>query len=126
MLADRQTFDPQRQVVTANGDVLVQFGTDQLAAERLWVNLNNRYLRAEGDVFFNRNEQILEGDVATYNLLQGSGTLTNGRGTLQVRTVGDDFSTTFPNDLAASTDPIDYRLQEQGTISEVTSPGGYR
>lgn len=61
MLADRQTFDPQRQVVTANGDVLVQFGTDQLAAERLWVNLNNRYLRAEGDVFFNRNEQILEG-----------------------------------------------------------------
>lgn len=124
VLADRQTFDPQRQVVTANGDVLVQFGTDQLAAERLWVNLNNRYLRAEGDVFFNRNEQILEGDVATYNLLQGSGTLTNGRGTLQVRTVGDDFSTTFPNDLAASTDPIDYRLQEQGTISEVTSPGG--
>lgn len=124
VLADRQTFDPQRQVVTANGDVLVQFGTDQLASERLWVNLNNRYLRAEGDVFFNRNEQILEGDVATYNLLQGSGTLTNGRGALQVRTVGEDFSATFPNDLAATTDPIDYRLQEQGTISEVTSPGG--
>lgn len=124
ILADRQTFEPQRQIVTASGDVLVQFGTDQIAAERMWINLNNRYLRAEGDVFFNRNEQILEGDVATYNLLQGAGTLTNGRGTIQARTIGDDFATTFPSDLAASTDPIDYRLQEQGTISAVTSPGG--
>ena len=124
LLADTQTFSPERQVVTASGNVLLQFGDTQLAAERLWVNLNNRYLRAEGEVFFNRNQQILEGDTATYNLLQGSGRITNGRGVLRVSTLAEDFSVTaFPSDL--TTQPLDYRLQDQGSISQVTSPGGY-
>lgn len=122
LLADTQTFSPERQWVTASGDVLLQFGDTQLAADRLWVNLNHRYLRAEGNVFFNRNQQILEGDTATYNLLQGSGRMTNGRGSLRLSTLAEDFAPTFPNDVASST--IDYRLQEQGSISQVTSPGG--
>lgn len=124
LLADAQTYELERQVITASGDVLVQFDNAQLAADRLWVNLNNRHLRAEGNVFFNRNQQVLEGDTATYNLLQGSGRLTNGRGALQVATVADDFSVdSFPT--ASTLPPIDYRLQGQGTISQVTSPGGY-
>jgi hypothetical protein len=122
--ADQQVYEPERQIVTATGNVLVQFGDGQLAAERLWVNLNQRHMRAEGDVFFNRNQQIIEGDSATYNLLQGAGTLTDGRGVLQVSTLAEDFSPTFPNDLAARDATIDYRLQEQGSISQVTSPGG--
>jgi hypothetical protein len=122
--ADRQVFEPERQIVNASGDVLVQFGNAQLAADQLWVNLNQRYLRAEGNVFFNRNQQIIEGDTATYNLLQGAGTLTNGRGSLQVSTLGEDFSATFPNDQLTSPASIDYRLQEQGSISDVTSRGG--
>ncbi len=122
--ADQQIYEPERQIVTATGNVLVQFGDGQLAAERLWLNLNHRHMRAEGDVFFNRNQQIIEGDSATYNLLQGAGTLTDGRGTLQVSTLTEDFSPTFPNDLASSDIAIDYRLQEQGSISQVTSPGG--
>ncbi|NJL47195.1 MAG: DUF3769 domain-containing protein [Leptolyngbyaceae cyanobacterium SM2_5_2] len=122
--ADQQVYEPERQIVTATGNVMVQFGDGQLAAERLWVNLNHRHMRAEGDVFFNRNQQIIEADSATYNLLQGAGTLTDGRGTLQVSTLAEDFSPTFPNDLAASANEIDYRLQEQGSISQVTSPGG--
>ncbi|MFH7243999.1 MAG: DUF3769 domain-containing protein [Spirulina sp.] len=124
LLADAQTYEPARQVVTASGDVLVQFGDAQLAADRLWVNLNNRHLRAEGNVFFNRNQQVLEGDAATYNLLQGSGRLTNGRGSLRIATIADDFSVdNFPTDAALL--PVDYRLQGQGSISQVTSPGGY-
>ena len=50
--ADQQSYNPTQQTVTAAGDVLVQFGDAQLAAERLWINLDNRFLRAEGDVFF--------------------------------------------------------------------------
>lgn len=123
LLADTQTFSPNRQWVTASGDVLLQFGDTQVAADRLWVNLNNRYLRAEGDVFLNRNQQILQGDTATYNLLQGSGRLTNGRGSLQLSTLTEDFAPTFSNDASPST--LDYRLQEQGSISQVTSPGGF-
>ena len=125
ILADRQAMDVQRQVVTATGDVLVQFGRDQIAAEQIWVNLNNRYLRAEGEVFLNRNQQVVEGDTATYNLLQGTGNLTQARGSLQISTLAEDFSTTFPNDSATDAiDPFNYRLLGQGSISQVTSPGG--
>lgn len=120
--ADRQTFEPIRQIVTASGNVLVQFGTGQLAADRLWANLANRYLRAEGDVFFNRNNQIIEGETATYNLLQGAGTITESRGELELSTFEDDFSTLPPS--PADGLPLDYRLQGQPSISQVTSPGG--
>lgn len=121
--ADRQTFEPLRQIVTATGDVLVQFGTGQLAADRLWLNLTNRYIQADGNVFFSRNNQILEGDSATYNLLQGSGTMENGRGELQVTTLEDDFSNPFLNSGQSAGRPLDYRLQNQGSISQVTSTG---
>ncbi|MGB3199430.1 MAG: DUF3769 domain-containing protein [Nodosilinea sp.] len=120
--ADRQIFEPIRQIVTANGNVLVQFGTGQLAADRLWANLANRYLRAEGNVFFNRNNQIIEGETATYNLLQGAGTITESRGELEVSTLGDDFSTLPPRPVDGL--PLDYRLQSQPSISQATSPGG--
>ncbi len=122
--ADRQEFEPLRQIVTATGDVLVQFGTGQIAADRLWANLVNRHLRAEGNVFFNRNNQIIEGATATYNLLQGAGSITESRGELQLSTLEDDFSTAA-NDLGQGAGiPLDYRLQNQRSISQVTSPGG--
>ncbi|PSN13414.1 DUF3769 domain-containing protein [filamentous cyanobacterium CCT1] len=120
--ADQQVFEPIRQIVTASGDVLVQFGTGQLAADRLWANLANRYLRAEGNVFFNRNNQIIEGETATYSLLQGAGSITESRGELEISTLEDDFSTLPPRPIAGL--PLDYRLQTQPTISQATSPGG--
>jgi hypothetical protein len=122
--ADQQSYDPLQQMVTASGNVLVQFGDAQLAAERIWVNLENRYLRAEGDVFFNRNDQIIEGETATYNLLQGSGEIREARGELALATFGEDLATIPFADEPLSGMPIDYRLQQAGTISSVTSPGG--
>ncbi|WP_017299583.1 DUF3769 domain-containing protein [Nodosilinea nodulosa] len=121
--ADQQVFEPIRQIVTASGDVLVQFGTGQLAADRLWANLANRHLRAEGNVFFNRNNQIIEGETATYNLLQGSGTITESRGELELSTLANDFSTLPPSRPIAGV-PLDYRLQNQPSISQATSAGG--
>jgi hypothetical protein len=122
--ADRQIYDPLRLMVTASGDVLVQFGDGQLAADRLWVNLENRYLRAEGDVLFNRNEQIIAGDTATYNLLQGSGEINGAQGELLLSTLGEDIATLPFADGALESVPIDYRLQQEGSISSATSPGG--
>lgn len=119
--ANQQVFEPIRQIVTASGDVLVQFGTGQLAADRLWANLANRYLRAEGNVFFNRNNQIIEGATVTYNLLQGAGTITESRGELELSTLADDFST-LPAEGTGI--PLDYRLRNQPSISQATSPGG--
>jgi len=122
--ADRQSYSPQQQVVTATGDVLIQFGDAQLTAERMWINLGNRYLRAEEDVFFNRDEQIIEGETATYNLLQGSGEINRARGELDLATVGEDLATIPLANETLSSAPIDYRLQQAGSISSATSPGG--
>jgi len=122
--ADRQVYDPEQQTVIATGNVLVQFGNAQVLAERLWINLIDRYARAEGNVFFSRNDQVIEGDVVTYNLLQGAGTIHNARGELQLATLAEDFSTTFPNDLVSGTVPVDPQRPTPGSISGVTSPGG--
>ncbi|MBE9140628.1 DUF3769 domain-containing protein [Nodosilinea sp. LEGE 07088] len=121
--ADRQEFEPLRQIVTATGDVLIQFGTGQIAADRMWVNLANRRLRAEGNVFFNRNNQTIEGTAATYNLLQGAGAVANGRGELELSTIEDDFSDPFAGSGRGDGRPLDYRLQNQASISQATSTG---
>ncbi|TVP67847.1 MAG: DUF3769 domain-containing protein [Leptolyngbya sp. LCM1.Bin17] len=122
--ADRQVYDPDQQIVIATGNVLVQFGNAQVLAERLWINLIDRYARAEGNVFFSRNDQVIEGDVVTYNLLQGAGTIHNARGELRLSTLAEDFATTFPNDLVSGTVPVDPQRPTPGSISGVTSPGG--
>ena len=122
--ADQQLYDPAQQAVSASGDVLVQFGDTQLAAERLWVNLENRYLRAEGDVFFNRNEQTIEGELMTYNLLQGSGEISDARGELALSSLGEDLASIPFADRLSPGGQIDYRLEQAGTISSATSPGG--
>ncbi|MEO1068953.1 MAG: DUF3769 domain-containing protein [Cyanobacteria bacterium J06638_6] len=121
--ADRQEFEPLRQIVTATGDVFIQFGTGQIAADRLWVNLANRHLRAEGNVFFNRNNQTVEGTAATYNLLQGAGSVANGRGELELSTIEDDFSDPFATPGPNDGRPLDYRLRNQTSISQATSTG---
>lgn len=120
--ADRQIYDPEQQTVIATGNVLVQLGDAQILAERLWINLVDRYVRAEGNVFFSRNQQILEGDAVTYNLLQGAGTLHNARGELVLSTLAEDFASAFPGDgTVGVTDP---QRPIPGSISGVTSPGG--
>jgi hypothetical protein len=124
--ADRQTYSPSTQVVSAFGNVQVQFGDAQLLSNRLWVNLQNRFLRAEDDVLFSRNNQLIGGSVATYNLLQGAGSILDARGELALNDIERDFSADFQ--IIGSTDqvvaPANRPIQDQLTVSSVTSPGG--
>ncbi|MEM0982230.1 MAG: hypothetical protein AAGH78_18430, partial [Cyanobacteria bacterium P01_H01_bin.58] len=52
LTADYQEYAPLRQMVTARGNVVLQLGNGLLKADRLWVNLFNRYVLAEGNVVF--------------------------------------------------------------------------
>jgi len=110
LTADYQTFEPQNQVLTARGDVVLRLGTGVLRADRLWANLANRFVIVEGGVIFTRGEQTIEADRGEYNLIQGSGTLFDARGTVFLPRLGTDFDllggdeTTNPGVLA--TDPI--------------------
>lgn len=123
--ADFQTFDPQQQIIRAEGAVRVQFAEAQLEANHLWVNLLNRFARAEGDVLYTRRDQVLAGDEVTYNISQGSGSLTGASGTLVLNQLEEDFAVPLPNDVAALGRPsLQDRARGEASISQVTSPGG--
>ncbi|MFN9176121.1 MAG: hypothetical protein ACK58N_16870, partial [Synechocystis sp.] len=50
LIADRQEFDSNQQVVTATGNVTMRFANGILLADRLRVNLPDRFAVAEGNV----------------------------------------------------------------------------
>ncbi len=125
LTADYQEFDPVRQVVTARGNVLLRVGNGLLSADRLWVNLTNRFVLAEGNVALLRGDQLIQGERAEYNLLQGEGVIFGAYGELFTPTTGEDFANILPADTSArANQPISDRLRDQGPIRGITSPGG--
>ncbi|NJN23033.1 MAG: DUF3769 domain-containing protein, partial [Leptolyngbya sp. RL_3_1] len=125
LTADYQEFDPERQVVTARGNVLLRVGNGLLNADRLWVNLTNRFVLAEGNVVLRRGDQLLQGERVEYNLLQGEGVIFGAYGELFTPTTGEDFANVLPRDTSArANQPITERLRDRGPIRGITSPGG--
>ncbi|MEM6836589.1 MAG: DUF3769 domain-containing protein [Cyanobacteria bacterium P01_C01_bin.120] len=118
LTADYQEFEPQSQVLTARGDVVLQLGNGLLRANRLWANLANRFLIVEGDVIFTRGEQTVEADRGEYNLIQGSGSLFDARGTLFIPQTGTDFGNLSGPEAAGPS------AFETDPISQVRSTGG--
>ncbi|MEM6521585.1 MAG: DUF3769 domain-containing protein, partial [Cyanobacteria bacterium P01_C01_bin.70] len=120
LTADHQEFEPQSQVLTARGDVVLRLSNGVLRANRLWANLANRFVIVEGEVIFTRGEQTVEADRGEYNLIQGAGSLFDARGTLFIPQTGTDFGslsgseTTNPGIL--ETDPIS-NVRSTGSIT---------
>lgn len=127
LTADRQEYDEQRQIVTAEGNVLLRFDRTVLDADRLQVNLSNLIAVGEGNVALTTGEQVLRGQRFTYNFIQDSGEFLNGRGEIYLPTAGNDFSGTLPTDVAAGgvtpQTPSDRLLANQ-PLQQVTSTGG--
>jgi hypothetical protein len=125
--SDRQEYDEQRQIVTAEGNVLLRFDGAVLDADRLQVNLLNKIAVGEGNVALTRGQQLLRGERFTYNFLQDSGDLLNGRGEIYLPTAGTDFSETLPTDVTAGGVPLrppSNRLTANQPLQQVTNTGG--
>lgn len=90
--ADRQTYDPERQVITAQGDVTARFAQGVLVADELKINIATRLAVGTGNISFQRGEQILNGDRFEYNFLQDEGVIRNGNGELFQPTLARDTS----------------------------------
>lgn len=123
--SDRQEYDEQRRIVTAEGHVIVRFDGAVVDAERLQVSLNNLIAVGEGNVALTRGDQVLRGQRFTYNIVQDSGELTNGRGELFIPTAGTDFSF-LPTDVTAGgvpARPLSDRIRENQPL-QANSPGG--
>lgn len=125
--SDRQVYDEQRQIVTAEGNVVVRIEDAILDADRLQVSLTNLIAVGEGNVAFTRGKQVLRGQRFTFNIVQNSGNIQGGRGDIFVPTAGADFSDTLATDVSAggvfSRPPSD-RFTSTQPLQQVSSPGG--
>ncbi|KAB8335296.1 DUF3769 domain-containing protein [Scytonema tolypothrichoides VB-61278] len=123
--SDRQEYDEQRRIVTAEGNVVVRFDGAVVDADRLQVSLDNLIAVGEGNVALTRGDQVLRGQRFTYNFVQDSGDLTNGRGDVFIPTAGQDLSF-LPTDVTAggtSARPLSDRIRENQPL-QANSPGG--
>jgi hypothetical protein len=127
LTADRQEYDEQRQIFTAEGNVVMRYQGAVLDADRLQVNLLNRIAVAEGNVALTRGEQVLRGQRFEYNFVQESGTVFNARGELYLPSSESDFAPGLANDPAQDRSlarPLSDRLIANQPTSGVSSPGG--
>ncbi len=124
--SDQQVYDEQRRIVTAEGNVVVRFDGAVIDADRLQVNLDNLIAVGEGNVALTRGDQVLRGQRFTYNFVQDSGELANGRGEINIPSAQTDFAF-LPTDVTAGgvpQRPPSDRIRANQPTAGVNSPGG--
>ncbi|MDP5016020.1 MAG: DUF3769 domain-containing protein [Dolichospermum sp.] len=129
VIANSQEYDEQRRIVTAKGNVVVRFDGAVIDADSLQINLDNLIAVGEGNVALTRGNQVLQGQRFTYNFIQDSGDLENGKGELYIPTTDTDFafSSTLPTDITAGgvpSRPLSNRIRANQPVTSVNSPGG--
>ncbi|WP_421654515.1 DUF3769 domain-containing protein [Leptothermofonsia sp. ETS-13] len=126
LTADRQEYDQNRRIFTAEGKVTMRFENGLLDADRLQVNLGNRIAVAEGNVALTRGGQVLRGQRMEYNFVQGVGTIQNARGEINIESSSTDFATAAPSDVGAATPlgrPVSDRITQAQPL-QVQGAGG--
>lgn len=125
--ADRQEYDEQRQIVTAEGNVILRLNGGVIDADSLQVNLSNRIAVGQGDVAVTRGEQVLRGERFTYNFVQNTGELLNATGEIFIPSASQDLSVNLATDVSAGAvpaNPPSDRITANQPRQNVTSTGG--
>jgi lipopolysaccharide export system protein LptA len=127
LTADRQEYDDQRKVITAQGNVVLRFREALLNADQVEVNLPNRIIVAEGNVSLTRGQQVLRGQRFEYYFVQDSGVILNARGELYTPTAGTDLSLLTPDGTVGGQPgrPLSDRIAIDRPLQGISNPGGY-
>ncbi|MBW4681188.1 MAG: DUF3769 domain-containing protein [Microcoleus vaginatus WJT46-NPBG5] len=128
LTADRQEYDSQRQIVTAQGNVVMRVRDSVLDADRIQINLQTRMAAAEGNVAWRRGQQVLRGDRFEYNFIQNVGTVSPAGGELYLATGNEASASTLPTDVSAAAlqeGALSDRILAGQPLENVTeTPGG--
>ncbi|NJN32539.1 MAG: DUF3769 domain-containing protein [Synechococcales cyanobacterium RM1_1_8] len=121
--ADRQTFDQQRNVISAEGEVLMRFQSGVLSADRVQINLFSRVVVADGNAAFVRGQQRLRGERIEYNITQDQGRILQASGEIYTPTSGTDLLLNAPGTVPGpGTTPSD-RITQAQPLSNISNPG---
>ncbi|MEA5469365.1 DUF3769 domain-containing protein [Spirulina sp. 06S082] len=126
--ADRQEYDENQKVAYAEGDVEVRFAQSVVTADRVRINLPNRFMRAEGNVALKRGDQVLRGEIFEYQLVQDTGTMQQAWGEIYQPSTARDFNpfsvtSAIPNDIIPDR-PLSDRLIQQQPIQDIRQAEG--
>ena len=127
LTADRQEYDEQHKIFTAEGKVLMRFQGALLDADRVQVNLNDRFAVAEGNVALTRGTQVLRGQRLEYSFVQGTGTVLNARGEIFLPQAGADLAIGARGDNEGVTiaRPVSDRITAAQPTQNVNSPDSF-
>ena len=128
LIADQQEYSTNNQVITATGKVVMRFANGVLLADRLQINLPDRFAVAEGNVSLKRGEQTLQGEKFEYYFVQDKGVIYNARGEIYQPTTGRDISRTLPTDPGGNVIPsqtLNERLINNQPLQRITTGDGY-
>ena len=128
LIADQQEYSTDNQVITATGKVVMRFANGVLLADRLQINLPDRFAVAEGNVSLKRGEQLLQGERFEYYFVQDKGVIHNANGEIYQPTTGRDISPTLPTDPGGNVIPsqtLNERLINNQPLQRITTGDGY-
>src|SRR6478672_455017 len=127
LTADKQEYDVDRQVITAEGNVVLRFQQAVIDADRVQINLPNRIAVATGKVALRRGQQVLRGDRFEYYFVQDSGAILNASGEVYQPTATNDLAVPLPNDVGATilpSRPLSDRIAANQPLQQISNPGG--
>ncbi|WP_027255186.1 DUF3769 domain-containing protein [Planktothrix agardhii] len=125
--ADRQEYDQQRQIVTAQGNVMVRFRQSLINAEQAQVNLNTRQVIAQGNVALTRGNQVIRGDRMDYNFVVGTGSVYQANGVVYTPSADTDLTVVDPLTPGVTpllNAPISDRITAAQPLAKVKADGG--
>ena len=127
LVSDQQEYEANQQIVTATGKVIMRFSNGVLLADRLRINLPDRFAVAEGNVVLTRGDQTLQGERFEYFFVQDKGVIYNANGEIYQPTTGRDLAPTLPTDPGGniiSNQTLNERLSANQPLQQITPNQG--
>ena len=98
--ADRQTYDARRQLFVAEGNVRAVINGGVLQADRLEFDTSFNSLFARGSVRYRKGSQYFQAGSLRFSLIQGSGSMEDVYGVLDLDTAAVDFNPLSSNQIS--------------------------
>ncbi|WP_143438416.1 DUF3769 domain-containing protein, partial [Hydrocoleum sp. CS-953] len=94
--ADRQEYNEERRLISAEGKVTVRFSQGIVSADKVQVNLTTRQLLATGNAVFTQDGQVLLGERMEYNFTLDKGLIEQASGIIFVGNAEESLSSPLP------------------------------